>query len=116
MDACGEFFLPDQGLFKVGLGGCLPSLCFFVVLFCFDALSPGGFEFLANIISLIITPVFPVNFYSVRVEGSSVYCTFFVCWGSFSVPKFYFKFVFCFLQRFPSHRCIEYFSFDVVGE
>ena len=23
MDACGEFFLPDQGLFKVGLGGCL---------------------------------------------------------------------------------------------
>ena len=23
MDACGGFFLPDQGLFKVGLGGCL---------------------------------------------------------------------------------------------
>ena len=23
MDACGEFFLPAQGLFKVGLGGCL---------------------------------------------------------------------------------------------
>ena len=23
MDACGEFFLSDQGLFKVGVGGCL---------------------------------------------------------------------------------------------
>ena len=23
MDACGGFFLPDQGLYKVGLGGCL---------------------------------------------------------------------------------------------
>ena len=23
MDTCGGFFLPDQGLFKVGLGGCL---------------------------------------------------------------------------------------------